>query len=285
MEQKPKTLITSQDQPSITPEQAIQLLQVQRDKGKNLLGNRPITFAAEQAWETVTREVLAQAYGSNSPNIASVLNSGSNIIVYGGNELKRENERAERMTTHVIVLGELIDFLISSSALIKSGSFSNTLETNDLAKSSNRVFLVHGHNEAVIHETARFLEKFDLNVISLREQPNSGRTIIEKFLDYSDVSFAVILLTGDDRGGAFDCPFENQEPRARQNVILELGFFLGKLGREHVCVLYQEGVEIPSDYQGVVFVPFDSYGAWRIQLAKELGAAGFEIDLNQAFRE
>lgn len=94
------------------------------------------------------------------------------------------------------------------------------------------VFLVHGHNEAAIHETATVLERLGLRVTILREQPNSGRTIIDKFVDRSDVAFAVILLTGDDRGGSSAVPAEEQKLRARQNVILELGFFLGKLGRK-----------------------------------------------------
>ena len=146
----------------------------------------------------------------------------------------------------------------------------------------SKIFVVHGHNELAIHETARFLEKIDLEVIILREQPNSGRTIIEKFVDFSDVGFSVVLLTGDDRGGAQESPYDKQKKRSRQNVILELGFFLGKLGRKRVCALYEEGIEIPSDYDGVIFVPLDKNGAWHLPLARELKAAGLSIDLNKA---
>ena len=86
-----------------------------------------------------------------------------------------------------------------------------------------RIFVVHGQDEAVLHETARLLEKLSQDFIILREQPNQGRTIIEKFEDYSDVGFAVVLLTNDDRGGRKDEGYETQRPPARQNVILELG--------------------------------------------------------------
>lgn len=145
------------------------------------------------------------------------------------------------------------------------------------------VFLVHGRNEGVKDKVARFLEKLELQVIILHEQPNEGRTIIEKFEKHSrDVAFAVVLLTADDRGAAGDVPYEEQQPRARQNVILELGFFLGALGRSHVCVLYQDGVEIPSDYGGVVFLPLDSRHAWRQDLARELKAAGIDFDFDKA---
>lgn len=71
--------------------------------------------------------------------------------------------------------------------------------------------------------------------------------------------------------------------RARQNVVFELGYFTGRLGRKMVCTLYEEGVETPSDYHGIVYIPLDSAGTWRILLARELKAAGFEIDLNRAF--
>lgn len=154
-------------------------------------------------------------------------------------------------------------------------------ETDKPDQLSKAVFLVHGHDESVLHQTARMLEKLDITVIILRELPNAGRTIIEKFVDYSNVRFAVVLLTGDDRGGEKTLEFDRQKQRPRQNVILELGYFLGKLGRRHVCALYQKGVEIPSDYDGVLFVQLNPGGAWRFELARELKAGGIDIDMNK----
>jgi predicted nucleotide-binding protein len=148
----------------------------------------------------------------------------------------------------------------------------------------NRIFVVHGHDEAAKESTSRFIEKLGLEALILHEQPNRGRTIIEKFEDYSNVGFAVVLLTPDDMGVAkelADRP-DKWKPRARQDVIFELGFFSGKLGRSKVCVLYKESVDIPSDYLGVVYVPMDSEGAWRLKLAKEIKSAGLNIDLNKA---
>lgn len=145
-------------------------------------------------------------------------------------------------------------------------------------KESNRVFVVHGHNEAVREITARLLEKLGLEPVILHEQPNRGRTIIEKFIDYADVAFAIVLLTSDDVGGK---SAEILQPRARQNVLLELGFFLGRIGRDRVAALYEEGVEVPSDYDGVLFVPLDSAGGWRFLLARELKAAGLAVDFNR----
>jgi hypothetical protein len=284
MARKFRTSAQPKDEPTLAPGQAAQLVRAQRDKGRKLLENRPITSAADQAWETVTRDVLIRAFGQASPNVNSVMDVGKYAFAFGGgDEQKWEQQRAEDMKTRLEIIDGLIELLNSNSALEKTGTLGTaSVDTGGSSQFGNRVFLVHGHHEAPIHETARFLEGFGLKVTILREQPNSGRTIIEKFIDFSDVGFAVVLLTGDDRGGVFNAPYEELKPRARQNVILELGFFLGKLGRKRVCALYQEGVEIPSDYSGVLFIQLDSGGAWRLALARELKGAGLDIDMNKA---
>jgi predicted nucleotide-binding protein len=263
--------------PTVPPAQAITLLRMHVEKGRQLLASRPISSAADKTWETVTRDALSKAFGALSPNVRDVMNVGRYRNMFGGgNEKEWEQGRAEDMEERLTILEGLIESL-ETEVKMQLPSFSLTEPAG-----GSRVFLVHGHEEAMIHETARFLERLGLNVIVLREQPNQGRTIIEKFMDYSDVGFAVVLLAGDDRGGTSSTPYEQQKPRARQNVILELGFFLGRLGRKHVCALYQQGVEIPSDYQGVLFLPIDDGGAWRFALAREIRAAGMEIDLNKA---
>lgn len=145
---------------------------------------------------------------------------------------------------------------------------------------SNNVFIVHGHDSLAKLELARTLERLKLNAIVLHEQPNEGKTIIEKFeRDASKVGFAVALLTPDDIGHPKGKPDEAKS-RARQNVVLELGFFSGALGRSNVCVLYKGNVEIPSDYLGVIYIEMDDGGVWRFALAKELKQAGLPVDLN-----
>ncbi len=156
-------------------------------------------------------------------------------------------------------------------------------EISSLKPESREVFVVHGHDREIKEAVARFLEKLDLTPIILHEQANKGRTIIEKFEAHSDVAFAVVLLTPDDVGRASQtkAPKAPLTPRARQNVILELGFFLGKLGRARVCALYKGNVEIPSDVDGVIYVPYDDHGAWRMALAKELKESGLAVDMNK----
>ena len=144
--------------------------------------------------------------------------------------------------------------------------------------SSCKVFVIHGHDDVAKHELAGFLRQLDLDPVILSDQPSKGNTIIEKFYEHSAVSYAVALLTADDVGSSRR--ESTAKPRARQNVIFELGFFIGRLGRKRVCALTKGEPEIPSDYYGVVYVPMDS-GEWKIALAKELTEAGFDIDMNK----
>lgn len=147
---------------------------------------------------------------------------------------------------------------------------------------SNKVFIVHGHDEAARETVARFLEKIGFDPVILHEQPNRGRTIIEKIEDNADVGFAVVLLTPDDMGRARDA--DELEHRARQNVLLELGYFMARLGRDRVCALRRGEVSIPSDFAGVVWAEMDDGGGWRQSLARELEAAGHSIDWNEVMR-
>lgn len=164
--------------------------------------------------------------------------------------------------------------------LFEEPTISEPIKNNkDIQIHSNKIFIVHGKNEAVKEASARLLDKLDFQPIILHEQPNSGRTIIEKFEAFSDVGYAIVLLTPDDVGGLAATPSE-LSPRARQNVVFELGYFIGKLGRHRVCALYS-GVELPSDFSGVVYIEIDNHDSWKFQLAKELKAAGYSVDLNK----
>jgi predicted nucleotide-binding protein len=149
------------------------------------------------------------------------------------------------------------------------------------ASLSRRVFVVHGHDGEAREMVARFLKAMDFEPVILHEQANQGGTVIEKFEANSDVGFAVVLLTPDDVGRSIK--EEELKPRARQNVLLELGYFIGHLGRDKVCALRRGEVELPSDYVGVVWERMDDGGGWKLALARELKAAGHEVDLNKAF--
>lgn len=146
------------------------------------------------------------------------------------------------------------------------------------AIAGSTVFIVHGHDEARKHEAARFLRLATGNEpVILHEQASQGRTVIEKFEDHAaDAAFAVVIATGDDRGRAVG--EDADRPRARQNVIFELGFFFGALGRSRVALLYEPDVERPSDVDGLLRIALDPAGAWKLELIRELAAAGIGVD-------
>ena len=148
---------------------------------------------------------------------------------------------------------------------------------------SRKIFVVHGHDHGNKETIARFLGKLGLDPVILHEQPNRGKTIIEKFESHAaDVRCAVVILTADDVAYPKE-DIEKKELRARQNVVLELGYFVGRLGRAHTFALVERGVMLPSDIHGVVYIPLDEGGQWRLRLVTELKAAGLEVDANLAF--
>lgn len=150
---------------------------------------------------------------------------------------------------------------------------------HDLPSAKPRVFVVHGHNIAAKETVARFLEQLGLEAIILAEQTSRGRTIVELLEEHSAVSYAVVILTGDDVGRSRSQ--RRPQPRARQNVIFELGYFVAKLGRGRVCTLYEEGVDIPTDFHAVVYVPLDAAGGWKQRLMRELRAQGLPVELSR----
>lgn len=142
------------------------------------------------------------------------------------------------------------------------------------------VFVVHGQNHGKLAEVKHLLGQLGIECCVLQDEPNSGQTIIEKFESHGgNASYAIVLLTADDIGGAK----QNNEvqSRARQNVIFEFGYFCGKLGRHKTAVLYEPGVEIPSDLRGLAYVELDSSGAWKYRLADELSQDGYPVDKNK----
>lgn len=151
-----------------------------------------------------------------------------------------------------------------------------------IEKSSGAIFLVHGHDQGRMQAVARFLEHIGLKPIILHERASSGDTVIEKLERHADASFAVVLLTPDDVGAVASRP-DKLQPRARQNVVLELGYFIARLGRQRTCALLVPGVEIPSDYSGVVYIPIKEGDEWKLLLARELRAGGLPIDVDKVF--
>lgn len=150
------------------------------------------------------------------------------------------------------------------------------------AISENEIFIVHGHDDGLKNEVARFLEKLSFKPIILHEQPSSGDTIIEKIERYSNVGFGIVLYTPCDVGSSIN-ESTNLKARARQNVIFEHGYLISKLGRKNVVALVKGDVEKPNDISGVVYVSYNTGDGWKTDIAKELNALGYNIDFNKIF--
>lgn len=165
---------------------------------------------------------------------------------------------------------------ISNKKNKKNDNEKLTKDQNTIVENSkNKIFIVHGHDDGLKNEIARYVEKIGLEAIILHEQPNQGSTIIEKFeKNTNEIDLAIVLLSPDDLGR--EKTEEKLNKRARQNVIFELGYFFGKLGRNKVVVIRKENVERPSDYNGIIYINYDQ--GWKMNLLRELKSLGISYD-------
>jgi predicted nucleotide-binding protein len=265
----------------VSPTEAATKIEDRIKRGRDLR-EREVRTAADieacrndfRTWDAYNIELLKRLF--TTPKYAEEYAYWGGIAI--GRDLNAQ-ERLDELREDVAERIRRLESIRERLELIPLAATATTDVSRAPRKHTNRAFVVHGHDEAARETIARFLEKLGVEAVILHEQPTEGRTIVEKLEHYSEVDFAIVLLTPDDVGGAKNAA---QQPRARQNVVLELGFFVGKLGRNHVCALYRGPLELPSDYLGVGYVALDSNGGWRLQLAKELRSAGFAIDMNLA---
>ena len=227
------------------------------------------------AWKTKVQAMLAASLGPNSPVTHDFEEVRYSIGIWTG--APGEDARDRR------IFSEAVD---RAAAILEAGVFQLEAMIDDVEPGPPQavsldgpLFVVHGHDETKREQVVRLLERTTgRDVTVLHEQPNSGATILEKFERHAQsASFAVILLTGDDEGRARGSPSELL-PRGRQNVILEMGFYWGCLGRTRLAMLVDEDVERPSDLDGLVYIPLDAGGAWKLKLVNELAAAGIAVD-------
>jgi hypothetical protein len=232
-------------------------------------------------WVALTQDALRHIYGGETEATSFESAASHTVYIAGG-------DWPDWLTDYVKDVEDGIGRLQSLTAALRfatgpSGPApSPASPTIAPADEPGVVFLVHGRNKGVREEVARFLEKAGTHeVVILDEKANRGRTLIEKFEKHAGVArYAVVLLTGDDVGGPAD--ETDRQPRARQNVVFELGFFFGRLGREHVTVLYESDVEKPSDVDGLGYVSLDTN--WQQKLVTELTDAGLDFSLDRAYR-
>ena len=234
-----------------------------------------------EKWRRKTKLAIQKIFGAESSHVEEFTNIQYLPISF------RPIADEEFQNYYITALDEAAALLESMIEEIQDWWKDEGQESTDLTiqdnepKNTNEIFVIHGKDNEAKVMVARFLERLDLKPIILHEQSNQGRTIIEKFEQHAQVGFAVALLTSDDVG-ALQEDAENLKPRARQNVVFEFGYFIGRIGRNRVCALTKGDVEIPSDCDGVIYIPLDDAGAWKMNLVKELKGAGIGVDANLA---
>lgn len=150
------------------------------------------------------------------------------------------------------------------------------------SEARSKVFISHGHDEEAKTTVTKFVENLGLNPTVLDQKSDNGLTVIENLEKYADdTEFAIALLTPDDVGAVKDEANHQLNPRAHQNVIFELGYFIGKLNPNRVCLLYKEGVELPSYIPNVVYVPMDNANGWQLKLGQEMQNVGLPINMSE----
>jgi predicted nucleotide-binding protein len=148
-----------------------------------------------------------------------------------------------------------------------------------VSQSNNKVFIVYGHDIECREQLELLLRRMKLEPVILQNLPIAGDTIIEKLEASIDVRYACVLLTPDDEGYPVGEPKE-KKLRARQNVILELGMFLVRLGRKRVAILHKGSLELPSDISGLIYIRFNKrVDEVKERLGAELQEAGFPINI------
>lgn len=232
-------------------------------------------------------DTLVRTFGAGTPAYkrcasAAVFDNGPHNYAYAVPIEEVRNSLIRSKARSVALLEQTVQSLEEQIGEVDAAASASLIGAS--LTPTRKVFVVHGHDEGQREAVARFLERIGFEPVILHERPNKGRTIITKFREEAaDIGFAVVLMTPDDHGSAVPLVVGRSHLRARQNVIFELGFFIGKLGPDRVAALVKGDIERPSDFDGVVYISLDDKD-WPRTLGRELEAAGYEIDWNKVMR-
>jgi predicted nucleotide-binding protein len=307
--------------PNISPQEIVALLELQKNKGEELLKKNLIQSADVRSWNLSTQEILTKAFGSNSGYIDSIIHPGDHkpYPAYEP-ESSLEKQRRKNLQMALTLLKGCMEHLQNyhPEAPDSSPSVQKEIQepgekpkiTVDLVvvekkkeptpeekkdsqpevskkekimekTSIPKVFVITGKDEKKKAAVASFLANLGVEPVIPQEDNGYKTTLVEKLEKDPDVAFAIILLVGDEVGYPKEKP-EESRPRANQKVIFELGFLMGRLPHNLVCALYEEGLDLPAEYQGNVFIPFDGGGIWKLLTARAMKMAQVDIDMNKA---
>ena len=246
----------------------IEKLKVLTDDIDNLL-KKGVTASSEVfvTWQTKTRRLLGKIFGEDSNELKSFSRIHFSPIGYAGSDADMAaSDRIACQSGLQRSRGTLRAYIEELEETTIDG------EATELPLDFKKVFIVHGHDGELKQIVARLLEKQGIEAVILSEQPNQGMTIIEKIEAYSEgVDAAICLFTPDDE-------MKDGSKRARENVVLETGYFIGKIGREKTIVIAADGVMNLSDLKGIVYV---SDKNWELDVLKELREIGYSVDFNK----
>lgn len=237
-------------------------------------------------WNDYNNELLKSSFNNSINEYRNKYNSGGQMIgvseVIRGANTNHPQYRFKTLKERVEVKINELEGLLAKVNLIHSEveTTRRAFAVEEAAITANdTVFIIHGHDDAMKRAVQLFISRADLKDIVLHEQPDKNRTVIEKLIEEGNsAAYVIALLSPDDIQ-------EDGSVRARQNVVLEIGYFIGKLGREKVKILRKGEVVIPSDLQGILYENYDEEGAWRIKLLKEMQAVGLPIDLTTVIQK
>ena len=257
--------------------QALKRIRAALDQIPNLKEKRNGSIDFD-VWKRDTRNALASIFGDKSTQVQEFNKVSYSPYVaigepYAQDAYARGLDKALGLLQSMS--NEITEFWPENSVIPKGSPQLSPAEPVSTAG----LFLVHGRDHGTRDTVAKFLSDLGIEAIVLEDQPNAGRTVIEKLEEFSNVGYAIVLCTPDDVGALADDP-GNLRPRPRQNVVQELGYFHGRLGRDRVGALIKGELEMPSDFDGVAYIRMDDVGGWKLKLIRELRAAGFDVDAN-----
>jgi predicted nucleotide-binding protein len=256
------------------------LLELQVQSGDELRQAR----RAYEKWDSFNTDLLGRIFTTNeyAEEYSYAFPSESLVIGYDEPSL---GEQAQGIVQNVEAKLAALESIVERLALISApqAAVSASSAQRPATEQTNKVFVVHGHDEASKANLEVFLTEIGLDPIVLHRQADQGLTVIEKFEKHSDVGYAFVLLTPDEVAylAADEVKPDGErkkERRARPNVIFEFGYFVGKLGRSRVCCLYRGGVTLPSDVGGMIYKRYsETIGEVAYDITKDLRAAGYRL--------
>lgn len=226
-----------------------------------------------QVWNNMCREIFIRSF--EHPNNTDLAGFDHNTPSYIISDIVEEYKSSIR--DKIAYIKGFIQRMNIIPCKVESQAVS---PKETIKKDTNNVFIVHGHDSNTRNEAELLVKQLGFEPVVLFKKPNMGDTIIEKLLrESSEAAFAIVLYTKCDEGKAVE--EVDLKPRARQNVVFEHGLMCGLLGRKRVVALVEEGVEIPGDLSGIVYITLDSAKRWQFDVAREMKASGMPVDLNR----